>query len=126
MNYKKLENKKQSLEFAVVFALLFIVLNTSMKDSEWIQRYSIPIAACFLIAGIFFSKILTPLSNIWQKVGLVIGFVTNKVLLSGVFYLLIFPLAVAKRLFSKKNPTLESYWIKEKRTFNKESLTNPF
>lgn len=126
MNYKKLKKNKNTMEFAMVFALVFILLKLFFKQVSWIQQYSVFIAAFFLLAGIFYLKILSPLNFIWIKFSMLLGVVTNKVLLSAIFFLLLVPLAFLKKIVTGKKQYSESYWIKEKRTFTRHSLTDMF
>lgn len=127
MNNQKLEKKSKLIEFAITFALVFVVLSLVFPTVEWIKKYSIIIALFFLLAGVLYPVLLSPLSKVWYKFAIYLGVVTNTVLLSVIFYLLIAPLAIVKKLVTKKKKgSGSSYWIHKKRVFTKESLEYPF
>ena len=55
-----------------------------------------------------------------------IGWLTNKILLSLVFFGILVPLGLLRRLFSGAGKPRESTWITRNKTFQSEDLTKTF
>jgi len=104
--------------FGIVFTLVFLAVGVWVvsggQSKGWFFFVS---AALFLVVAIARPSILGPLNRAWAKLGLLLGQVFNPFLLGVVFYLVITPMAVIRRLLGKDSlrlkskPSLESYWI---------------
>jgi hypothetical protein len=96
------------------------------------------IAAFFTSAGIFLllalvaPGILRPLNRAWFAMGMLMGKVVSPVVLGGIFFLLITPVAVVTRMFGRDQLKLahkrtDSYWIaREPAGPDAESFKNQF
>jgi multisubunit Na+/H+ antiporter MnhG subunit len=68
------------------------------------------------LAG-FVPRVLKPLHRLWMGLALVLGWIMTRVLLSLVFYFVITPIGLARRLFGQSSvrtgpaPNKDSYWI---------------
>ncbi len=77
-----------------------------------------------------FSKVLTTyVAWAWMKLSEVLGMVMPKVILSIVFFLFLFPVAMLTRLFSKRNflqlkKTGDSYYFDRKHKYTAADLKN--
>ena len=104
--------------FGMVFALVFLAVGI------WMVLGSHPEGWLFLAGSVILfvvtlarPSILSPLNRAWFKFGLLLGQVVNPLILGVVFFLVITPIAVIRRLLGKDSlrlkskPSLESYWI---------------
>ena len=119
-NLDKEEEVKVSSDrsFGIVFTLVFLAMGVWVvsggQSKGWLFFVS---AALFLVVAIARPSILGPLNRAWAKLGLLLGQVFNPILLGVVFFLVITPIAVIRRLLGKdslrlkSNPDLKSYWI---------------
>jgi len=101
-----------------VFLLVFLAMGI------WMVLGSHPEGWLFLAGSVILfvvtlarPSILNPLNQAWFKFGLLLGQVVNPLILGVVFFLVITPIAVIRRLLGKDSlrlkskPSLESYWI---------------
>ena len=122
---KKIINKKKSNKsFGILFFIVFLIIGFwPLTNGEEIRFWSILISLLFLILGFLNSKILTPLSYAWIKLGLFLGNFISPIVMVIIFYLIISPFGVAIRLFGKdllmkKYSKKSSYWIKREKKMN--------
>ena len=104
--------------FGIVFTLVFLAVGTwtvSGGQSEgWLCLAS---AVLFFIVAMARPSVLGPLNRAWMKLGLLLSRVANPLILGVVFFLVLTPIAVIRRLLGKDSlhlgskPGLESYWI---------------
>ena len=119
-NLDKEEEVKVSSDrsFGIVFTLVFLAMGVWVvsggQSKGWLFFVS---AALFLVVAIARPSILGPLNRAWAKLGLLLGQVFNPILLGIVFFLVVTPMAVIRRLLGKDSlhlkskSNLESYWI---------------
>ena len=93
---------------------------------------ALAIAAALIFAVLFVPIVLRPLAYLWQKLAEVLGFFVNKIFFGIVFFLIVTPVGLLRRLFTKdplslafKN-TKESALIEREVVFTKEHITHPF
>jgi len=122
---KKIINKKKSNKsFGILFFIVFLIIGFwPLTNGEEIRFWSILISLLFLILGFLNSKILTPLSYAWIKLGLFLGKFITPIVMALIFYLIISPFGVVIRLFGKdllmkKYSKKSSYWIKREKKMN--------
>tara|TARA_B100000959_G_C14897371_1_gene589348 strand:- start:268 stop:657 length:390 start_codon:yes stop_codon:yes gene_type:complete len=122
---KKIINKKKSNKsFGILFFIVFLIIGFwPLTNGEEIRFWSILISLLFLILGFLNSKILTPLSYAWIKLGLFLGKFITPIVMAIIFYLIISPFGVVIRLFGKdllmkKYSKKSSYWIKREKKMN--------
>ena len=104
--------------FGIVFLLVFLAMGIWMvlgNHSEgWLFLAGSVILFVITLAR---PSILGPLNRAWFKFGLLLGQVVNPLILGVVFFLVITPMAVTRRLLGKDSlhlkpkPNLKSYWI---------------
>ena len=119
-NLDKEEEVKVSSDrsFGIVFTLVFLAMGVWVvsggQSKGWFFFVS---AVLFLVAAIARPSILGPLNRAWAKFGLLLGQVFNPLLLGVIFFLVVTPMAVIRRLLGKDSlhlkskSNLESYWI---------------
>ena len=119
-NLDKEEEIKVSSDrsFGIVFTLVFLAMGVWVvsggQSKGWLFFVS---AALFFVVAIARPSILGPLNRAWAKFGLLLGQVFNPLLLGVIFFLVVTPMAVIRRLLDKDSlhlkfkSDLESYWI---------------
>ena len=111
-------NLSSNRSFGIVFTLVFLAVGVWVvsggQSKGWLFFVS---AALFLVVAIARPSILGPLNRAWAKLGLLLGQVFNPILLGVVFFLVVTPMAVIRKLLGKDSlhlkskSNLESYWI---------------
>ena len=116
---KKSINSNKS--FGILFFVVFFLYGIwPILNSNEIRYWSLLMGIIFLILGLLNSKLLTPLHNLWLKLGTLLGRIVSPIVMFFVYFVFITPLAVIIRLFGKdllrkkfnKSP---SYWIKREK-----------
>jgi hypothetical protein len=113
--------------FGIFFSLVFGILSvyTSYRDWSALGFLFAAIAICFLLMAIFLDTKLHFLNIMWLKVGILIGKVTNPIILGFVFFGLFTPMSLffklrrRDELFLRKD-IRSSYW-----KFRKPPSPNP-
>ncbi|HNQ69110.1 MAG TPA: hypothetical protein PKN32_12080 [Bacteroidales bacterium] len=107
---KIIKDKKRNLADCLVITAGLIIVGIITKQDCF--YYS---AAIFGIIIALIPQLAYIFSFLWQGIGLVLGFVLSKVILSIIFYFFLFPFSLLQKLFSKNkaisNRKSESYWI---------------
>ena len=87
----------------------------------------------FLIIGLFIAPLATLISQLWLKLSHLLGAVMSRVLMSLVFFLVLLPLALLRRLFTR-NDSLQlkrkadgaSYYTEEVKKYTANDLQFPW
>ncbi len=104
---------------SIGFLMLFFVFK---------NEYLLVISGGIAFSGFLFSKIRKLIVKYWLWLGRILGFVNSRILLSLIFFLLLTPLALLKRLFSqdkfyiKRKKGKQSYFRDRNHTFTKEDF----
>jgi hypothetical protein len=104
--------------FGLVFAGAFVILPVIAwwRGGE-LRLWSFGVAAIFLLLALVRPVWLAPLNRLWTRLGLLIGRVTNPVMMGLIFFLVVTPVALLMRLRGKdplrlkRDPAAKSYWI---------------
>ena len=104
--------------FGIVFTLVFLAAGIWMVLGGHSEgRFFLAGAALFFVVASARPSILGPLNRAWMRFGFLLSRVVNPLILAIVFFLVITPIAVVRRLLGKDSlhlkskPGLESYWI---------------
>ena len=104
--------------FGIVFLLVFLAVGIWMVSGGHSEGWLFLAGSVILfVVALARPSILGPLNRAWFKFGLLLSRVVNPFILGVVFFLVITPMAVFRRLLGKdslhlkSNPCLESYWI---------------
>ncbi len=116
---KKNSNRSFGLLFFVFFFLigLYPIINGNNP-----KFYLLLFGLLFLFLGLANSQILTPLNNLWTKIGLIIGKLVSPIIMSLIFFVVVTPIGIVLKLLGKDILNLKkkksSYWIirKDKNT----------
>ena len=123
----KNNNKSFGIVFSIFFGILFLYL---YSKSSVFNYYLLSLSLIFLILGLTNSKILTPLNKSWIKLGDILGKIIAPIVMSIVYFLIVFPTKIFLFLIGKDilnlkiNKNEKSYW--QKRNRNYTSMDNQF
>ena len=100
----------------------------------WItkNKYLPPVIVFLAAIGLFSNYLTEKIHWLWMKLSHVLGAVMSRVLLSAIFFLFLFPLALLARLFSKKDSlqlnkrTDASYYTTRNHQYVAGDLENPW
>jgi hypothetical protein len=80
------------------------------------------VALVLAVVGWIVPSCLRPFYRVWMTIALVLGWITTRVVLTVVFYLVVTPTALIARLSGKRfidlrpDPGRESYWIEREKS----------
>lgn len=105
-------------EFGLVVGAVFVLLS-----AWWIYRGKftsvayvlLPLGSALILLGLVFPKALTHPNRAWMKLAEVLAFVMTRLILGVVFFLMVTPIGVVKRLFgwdplSRRGGRSVTYW----------------
>ena len=84
------------------------------EDPRW---WAMVVAGCLLVPAVVFPKSLFWINKGWMTVGHVMGWINTRIILSVVFYVIVTPIGILRRLLGKDpmgrhlRPDLDSYRI---------------
>ena len=115
-------NKSFGIVFFVVFFL--IAFYPLIIYGGEIRIWSVIISLTFLLLGLLNSKILTPLNKLWFKFGIFLGKIVSPIVMGGIFFLVVTPIAILMRMLNKdvlnlKYNNKSTYWIEKSGPKNK-------
>lgn len=101
-----------------------------LKHSFKLSIFSLFLAILSASVSIFAPILLTPLNKVWFSLGLSLGKVVSPLVLSGIFFVLIVPVALVTRLFERdilllKKRQVFSYWV-DKEPIEPDTFKNQF
>jgi hypothetical protein len=92
---QKSEPTKTVLTISVALIILYLI--TSL---DWI----IILALAIGLIGIFSTYLSKMIDSLWMKLAIFLNFIMSNILLSIIFFLLLFPIAILSRVFSNNDP----------------------
>lgn len=124
MNNKNLKISTNK-SFAYVFAVVFIIIGIyPLLNNEDPRYWSLIVSLILLILGYKNSLILTPFNSIWFKFGLLLGSVFAPIIMSLVYFLVVYPTNLFLKVFKKNqmgikyNGNIKTYWVEAKNNNN--------
>lgn len=111
--------QKELREFGFVMTTAFFVFGLiGYFNHKAIHMPLFGGALLFLIAALFYPKILKPLQKVWMTFAIILGWFTSRIILSFLFYL-VFPivgglgkLSGTRFLDVKLEKSKDSYWVR--------------
>lgn len=116
-------DKKKNSETILVLVLAGIVL-------YWLygKKYILTITFMLGVIGVLVPFLATQIHWAWHKLGHYMGYVTGKIILGIVFFIVLYPLSVAAKLFRKNTfevkPGGSTYFKSRNMEYTKESMEN--
>jgi len=126
----KEELRKFAYVFAGIVSLLFGIVIPLLAHKPF-ALWPWYISAVSFIWGTIHPLSLWPIYNAWMKFGAVAGWINTRIILAIVFYLVVFPIGLLKRLFGKDSmarkyeKNFPSYRINSEKRESK-SMERPF
>ena len=94
--------REKVLETILTISLGFVVLSVVFR-----VRALIGIAIIVGVIGLFVKPLAERIARLWMKLAEILGFVTSRILLTLLFFLVLTPLAFLSRLGAKKHLQLK-------------------
>lgn len=116
------------METGILLALGFVVLGW------YVQEWMFPlIGAGILFIGLIMPVLFKPLAFLWFGLAKILSFITSYILLGLLFYLLVTPVGLFRRVLGKDSLRLKDFkrssgsvMQDRKHTFSASDLKNPF
>lgn len=113
---------KTMLTISMGFLVIYLI-------GHW--NWALIIALSIGIIGMFSDFLSAKVEWIWMKLTKILSLIVPNILLGAVFYVILFPIAILSRLFSKKDPLQLnkqklSYYLSESKVFKKDDFTYPW
>ncbi len=125
---KNIKTDQKSLKnFNILFTIIFVLLSLFALKKHYNTLLSVSIlgSAIFLFASIVYQKLTLVFYYPWMVLANILSFIMQRIILSIIFYLLIFPLSIILKLSGKKFLTMKpdkkknTYWVdKDKNALN--------
>ena len=112
-------NKSSNRSFGVVFFIVFLIISLyPILNYGEIRVWALIISSIFLILGLVNSKLLSPLNNLWFRLGIFLGKIISPIIMGIIFYLVVTPIGLLMRILGKDLLNLKynknnSYWIEK-------------
>ena len=114
----EITNKQlRSFGFTVGGIFAFIALWPLIVRGEDPRWWAMVVAGCLLVPAVVFPKSLTWVYKGWMALGHVLGWINTRIILGLVFYFVVTPIGIIRRLLGKDpmgkrlRPDLESYRV---------------
>ena len=113
---------KTVLTIVIGFGIVFLITQ---------NKYFLYVALGIGLLGLISSFIAKQIEKLWSLLTKVLSYIVPNILLSIVFYLFLFPIALLSRLFGKKDPlklkkSTGSTFVVDERGFEKASFEQTF
>lgn len=96
--------------FTLAGGFLFLALFANWRDGDLVAAVAASLAAVSFLAGVLIPGRLEPIERAWMKLGAAVGYITTPILMAGVYYLILTPIAVARRVTRRRRPPEDSHW----------------
>ena len=118
MAKETIKSTKELRKFGLVMAVpLAIIGGILMWKAKFIAPYLLGLSGLFLICGLRFPKLLSPIEKVWMTFAEILSIIMTRVILTLTFYLVITPVGLLLRLLGKDllkfkfEPELKTYWV---------------
>ncbi|NQW09984.1 MAG: hypothetical protein HQ481_08925 [Alphaproteobacteria bacterium] len=105
--------------YGLVFAAVFLIVGLwPLTDSEGAVRvWALGVAGVLMAAAVFHPALLAPINKLWFVLGLVMHAVVSPLIMAAVFFLVVTPIGLIRRVFVRDplglrpDPSATSYWV---------------
>ncbi len=117
----KLKLDRKSLrQFGITMAIAFLIITfiIFIRHKYSVMPASV-ISVTFLILAFTLPALLKPISIVWMRLALILGWINTRLILFIIFYLIFTPTGIVMKLFGvdlldkKIDKNKESYWSKK-------------
>ena len=119
---------RKSKDTGMAMVLLLLILGHFLK-LPLLYTAAIPVLVIAMVCPVVFK----PLAFLWFGLAMLLGFIMSRIILSLIFFILVFPTGLIRRLMGKDSMGLklwkkgkESVFKKREYTFVSEDIKNPF
>lgn len=131
---KHQETKQNLRNFGLLLAIALSTVGAILWHKQHqLSLYLLSTAATFTLGALTYPSLLRPLYKLWMLLASILGEITNHLLLTLLFFLVITPLGILLKLLRKPLLTLhwesnaKSYWnIRPKEKFNPKHYEQQF
>lgn len=109
-------NRTFGLFFALVFSIVAAWPLRRGFEPDLLRWWWLVPAAALLVAALAAPRLLAPLNRAWMAFGLLLARIMNPLILGVMFFVVVTPIGLLKRLFSgaetrrRADPAVASYW----------------
>ncbi|MCB7481796.1 hypothetical protein [Christiangramia sediminis] len=121
-------SRRQSMETGILLAMGFIMYGWYIED--W--KFPI-IGAAVLLVSLIIPVVFKPLAFLWFGLGKLLSFITSNLLLILLFFLLVTPVGLFRKILGKDSLKLKNFkrssnsvLLERNHIFNPSDLKNPF
>ena len=114
-----LTNKVEAKRFGLIVGSVFMLLALpSFFKGKSLNLYLIIIASILFLFALILPVSLVPIYKAWMRFGIILGRINSFLLLSVIFYCVLTPIAIIRRIFSEDSKKFaykidrSSYWMK--------------
>lgn len=113
---------KTMLTISVGFLVVFIITKLN---------WALLVALVVGLIGLFSTFLSKHIEFLWTKLAWLLGLIVPNILLSAIFYLFLFPIALLSKVFGKKDPfvlknTTETVFVTSNKQFDENSFEKPW
>ena len=90
--------------------LAFLLLKFKFQIIERSLVWYSPVAILILLTALT-PNLLKPVRKVWLLIGHILGVINSTVILSIIYFIIISPIALIRRLFSSKNKENKTSWV---------------
>lgn len=94
----KKELRTFSLIMATGLAILFVLIPLAL--GKGFRSWPLIVGGVFVAFGLLAPAALAPVYSLWMKMGEVLGFINSRIILGVIFYFIIFPVGLIRRIFA--------------------------
>lgn len=119
--------------FGFVFAAVFTIIGLwPLLGGSTPYWWALGVSALFLLASLARPALLAPLNRLWTRFGLLLHKITNPIIMGFLFFFLITPFGLVRRVVRrdplglKRREDLESYWSEREAAQSETSMERQF
>ena len=121
-------------QFGIIFIIIFIVVALAgLKQGRFLIFYTfLSLSGFFIVITVLQLRLLSILSDFWEKIGLIFSKVNNPIVFGFLFFIFLTPVALIMRLIKRdelriRQAKLDTYWVShEKVIYDLDSFRNQF
>ena len=112
ISYEKSDIKK----FGIIFSIIMLIVSIFLLYKSSNLYFFTGLFFIFLSLGILFPVLIKPIYALWMILGSILGSLMTIVILTFIFYLIMFPISIIARILKKNflelklNKKANSYW----------------
>ncbi len=134
LDKSKFNDKKEWRKFGISVGVIFLIIaSIQLILGKELYLYFYGTSTLFFLLGLVLPVFLKPVFILFSYLGMVMGWIMTRVILTALFYLVITPIGLFSKLVRKRFlelrlfPKAESYWInRSEKVANGQSYENQY